>query len=189
MVISHKQVQLDEICKSYSEYFDKSKFEPTFDANGRQIKGSLQIAIYLELSYPERILFNTEFTTEFCGRLEIQFESLQKTIKKHLKEYYDLLSSSNFTGDQVNQHRTDGQEIAYNQFSPLFSRLEQSNFLGGSAPIYLDYLLFSNLEWLTNLGYFSEISHSVSVYDWRDNCRELLKKSNYHKMFQTKQDY
>jgi glutathione S-transferase len=151
----------------------------------RTIKGSWELALYLERNFPEApTLFGGMagigaakcLDLWFLNTLDPLFINLGKDyLKSHFevpKDYQQFLKHCSLF--QKDLDIADWSEL---ELRPLQKILTHQSFIGGESPAYSDYLFASNLIWLDEIGAQSELPIGPDIEKWLQGCTRFYRKS------------
>lgn len=136
---------------------------PVLQHGGKWIPDSLQIARYLDATFPERPLFpqgaasraNASFLGAWCDQeihqrlsLHIVYEVFLATHEKDKAYYRETREKrQGRTLEACAAAAADVSEILKLTLRPVEVALAETAFLGGDAPDYCDYTVFGSLQW------------------------------------------
>jgi len=87
-------------------------------------------------------------------------ESMEKLYKRTLEE--------------VQEGREDRVKILYRTLDPIRTTFRKGqNFIGGDAPGYADYVVFSQFQWARVTSPFKLLDADDPVYAWRERMLDL----------------
>lgn len=162
---------------------------PVLVDDGRLVRDSFDIALYLEQAYPDR---PTLFAGHGGQALSRMVEGYVQTIlhpalsKVMVKDIFDCLGPD----DQVYFRKSRearlgatledieaGHAAAVAAFRPLLEpvrhMLKFQPFIGGESPLFADYILFGALQWARVVSVKQLLDAEDPVQDWFARCLDL----------------
>lgn len=166
-----------------------SKTLPVIRDGSRVVADSFLIADYLEETYPERpILFGGEGGQALARFVESWTQStLHPALNViALAEIHDLLAPEDqayfkpsretrlgMTFEEVADHRQAQIEGFSAKLTPLRVMLKSQPWIGGSSPLFADYIVFGALQWVRIVSSAKLLETGDPVHDWFERCLEL----------------
>ena len=166
-----------------------SKTVPVIDDNGKLVRDSFDIALYLERTYPDRpSLFggpggeaSARFVERWC-QFNVQ-ASLLRLIIVDIHAALDTPDQLYFRKDReqrlgksledVQAGREERLEAFREVLRPLREMLNLQPFIGGESPLFHDYIVFGALQWARVASPFQVLATDDPVAKWFDRCLAL----------------
>lgn len=188
MALQHKGLEGEEIPWRLTEKeaiaFSGQKLVPVLVDGDKTLSDSWEIARYLEAAYPERpSLFGDTvgeaealFVKFWCEQtiLPVLFRIVLPNLFEHLHEKdkaYFRQSREQRLGMTLEEFASPTPETiaALRQaLAPLGATLEHQPYLGGRAPSFADYIVFSAFQWARGVCPIQLLASEDPVYRWRD---------------------
>lgn len=162
---------------------------PAIRDGDRVIVDSWEIARYLEQTYPERpSLFGgpggealSRFVQSWCvsvlhaGIVPLIIVDIHDHLTPEDREYFRTTREKRFgrTLDEVQAGREERVEAFRKSLQPLRMTVEASPYLGGTEPLYADYLVFGALQWARTVSPFKLLDDDDPVKAWFERCLDL----------------
>jgi glutathione S-transferase len=187
LALLHKQVEFSGIDTAFTEIEKISNGEfkavPVLHDENIAINESFSIIEYLEEKYPLRpSLFNSHEGKALAKFIETWANSLHGDIAKMaISDIHDCLqekdksyfrtSREKFFGNNLALIQAENHEKAkaslLSKLSVLDTYLTKSAFIGGSTPLYADFIVFGTLQWLIATSRTFKVSNfSEHVEQW-----------------------
>lgn len=193
MALGHKGLDFEEVPTPFLEIKTREGgFSPTvplISDNGHLIRDSFDIAVYLEDKYPDRpSLFGGEGGKALSRAIEgySQFVVQSALAKIVVKDIHDLLTPSDQPYFRQSREARLGRsleeidaaspaEIAAfpARLEPMRHVLKHQPFIGGSTPLFADYILFGALQWARIVSPKQVLPADDTVTDWFERCLDL----------------
>ena len=193
MALQHTGLTFETVPLMFLEkepYADSgSKTLPTLRDGDTWVSDSLQIALYLERTYPEKPLFGSEIAVAQAPMVQqmIVSTSLAPLFPMIAADVWDLLSPENqdyfrktrephVGADSLEAAREgrDAKRAGYQKGLGAFrSTLEQTDFLSGKAPAWADYVLFGTFAWARVVSSFDPLEGDTAMTTWRERMLDL----------------
>lgn len=190
MALAHKGIVPETVPVRFTEK-DKIAFSgqprvPVVVDNGKTIVDSWDIAGHLEDTYPDRpTLFpggraSARFFQEWANaNLGPNISPLIiLDIWKHLDpedQVYFRESRETRLGrplEEVSAGREERRQSLYDALAPVRGALEESPFLAGDQPAYVDYIVFGGFQWARCVSDFPLLDPGDPVHAWRRRMLE-----------------
>jgi len=162
---------------------------PVLVDDGRLVRDSFDIALYLEQAYPDR-------PTLFAGQGGVALSRLvegyvQMTLHPALsriivKDIHDCLAPEDQAYFRPSRETRLGRTLedieaghaaAISAMQPLLEpvrhTLKFQPFLGGDGPLFADYILFGALQWARVVSPKQIVAADDPVQDWFERCLDL----------------
>jgi glutathione S-transferase len=162
---------------------------PVLDDNGRLVRDSWDIAVYLEETYPDApTLFGGEGGRAVAKFVEgwalgtlhpMIFPMIARDIHDAIEpadKAYFRESREKRLGRTLENAEAD-REQRVEQFrqtlAPLRLTLKQQPWIGGVTPLFADYLVFGPLQWARIASAFPLLVAGDPVTEWFERCLDL----------------
>ncbi|MDG4891835.1 MULTISPECIES: glutathione S-transferase family protein [unclassified Mesorhizobium] len=193
MALAHKGLDATKVPTRFLEVpkveGGVSKTVPVIRDGERVVADSFAIALYLDEAYPERpMLFGGEggkATARFIERWS------QLTIHPYLMTV--LLTDLHRMQDEANRAyfresreqrlgkrleevvagRDEGLAGFRASLEPLRSMLSYQPFIGGTSPLFADYIVFGALQWARVVSPYQLLETGDGVAEWFERCLDL----------------
>ncbi|TIN51356.1 MAG: glutathione S-transferase family protein, partial [Mesorhizobium sp.] len=193
MALAHKGLDATKVPTRFLEVpkveGGVSKTVPVIRDGERVVADSFAIALYLDEAYPERpTLFGGEggnATARFIERWS------QLTIHPYLMTV--LLTDLHSMQDEANRAyfresreqrlgkrleevvagRDEGLAGFRASLEPLRSMLSYQPFIGGTSPLFADYIVFGALQWARVASPYQLLETGDGVAEWFERCLDL----------------
>ncbi|PBB34780.1 glutathione S-transferase family protein [Mesorhizobium sp. M1A.F.Ca.IN.020.06.1.1] len=193
MALAHKRLDATKVPTRFLEVpkveGGVSKTVPVIRDGERVVADSFAIALYLDEAYPERpTLFGGEggkATARFIERWS------QLTIHPYLMTV--LLTDLHSMQDEANRAyfresreqrlgkrleevvagRDEGLAGFRASLEPLRSMLSYQPFIGGTSPLFADYIVFGALQWARVASPYQLLETGDGVAEWFERCLDL----------------
>lgn len=162
---------------------------PVLDDDGRLVRDSFDIALYLEETYPDRpTLFAGEGGKAISRMVEGYVQTILQAamVKIIVKDIHDCLAPSDQAYFRTSREQRLGRtleeveaghaaELAAFQprLEPIRHMLKFQRFIGGDAPLFADYILFGALQWARVASPKRLLTPDDPVSDWFECCLDL----------------
>jgi glutathione S-transferase len=193
MALSHKGLDFQEVPTPFTAIKSvEGGFSPTvpvINDNGRLVRDSFDIALYLEDRYPDApSLFGGEGGMALTRMVEgySQFIVQPALLRIVVKDIHDLLAPADQayfrSSREARLGRTledieaaAGDELAAfpAKLEPMRHALKFQPFLGGDGPLFADYILFGALQWARIVSAKPVLRVDDPLRDWFERCLDL----------------
>jgi glutathione S-transferase len=162
---------------------------PMLNDNGRLVRDSFDIALYLEDFYADRpSLFAGEGGKALSRGIEgySQFVVQPALVRIVVKDIHDLLAPADQAYFRQSRETRLGKtleeaEAASSEelaafpakLEPMRHVLKFQPFLGGESPLFADYILFGALQWARVVSPKPVLKPGDPVCDWFERCLDL----------------
>ncbi|MGH7116072.1 MAG: glutathione S-transferase family protein [Stellaceae bacterium] len=194
MALAHKGLEVETIPWRFTE---KDKLPrpnggrvPVIVDDGRVVHDSSAIAAYLETHYPERpSLFGGEAARALTVFVQNWTETVVQPalaglvvldICRHVapedRSYFRQSREDRFgrTLEEVVRDREARLPAFRDSLAPLRRTVERQQYLGGTAPIYADYVVFGAFQWARAISDFELLAAGDPVAAWRDRMLDAF---------------
>lgn len=165
------------------------KTVPVIEDNGRIVRDSFDIAVYLEETYPDRpSLFggpggiSAARFIENWSRVVVQMALTGLIVADvhsallDVDDRYFRESREKRLGRSLEEAQS-GRDSQLEGFraglAPARMTLEQQPFLGGHEPLFTDFILFGALQWARASSTFRILAEDDPVHIWFERCLDL----------------
>jgi glutathione S-transferase len=162
---------------------------PVLDDNGRLVRDSWDIAVYLEEAYPDApTLFGGPGGKAAAKFIEgWALGAVQPAIFPMIvRDIHDILDPADKPYFRESREKRlggtleaaqEGRERRVEQFRqvmlPLRLMLKRQPWIGGEGPLFADYLVFGPLQWARVASAFSLLGADDPVTEWFERCLDL----------------
>jgi len=194
MALKHKGLEFEEIplllTDKDSIAFAKSNIVPVMVDGDVDKTDSWDIAAYLEEAYADApTLFGgqigagvTRVINSWCDRAvnvalgpliaRDVLDAAHPDDREYFRESMEKLYKR--TLEEVQEGREDRVKILYRTLDPIRTTFRKGqNFIGGDAPGYADYVVFSQFQWARVTSPFKLLDADDPVYAWRERMLDL----------------
>ena len=187
---TEKPVGFTEIAKLENGF---SKIVPILKDGDKLIADSFAIALYLEQTYPDApSLFRGEGGAGMARFVEAYTQStLHPAITRiAVKNIHDMLSPVDqayfresrevrlgATLEEVATGREAEIAAFADKLKPLRVMLKSQPFIGGSEPLFADYIVFGALQWAFKTGNPDILDANDPVMNWFERCQGFTETS------------
>ena len=166
-----------------------SKTVPVIRDGDKVVANSFDIALYLDKAYPDRpTLFGGPGGQAMARFIE---RWSQGTIHPYLgsaalMDIHDRLAPADQAYfrdsrekryakalEEVPAGREAGLEAFRASLEPLRSMLGYQPFIGGSSPLFADYIVFGAFQWVRVTSPFQTLAKGDPIADWFERCLDL----------------
>ena len=193
MALAHKQLDFERVPVPFTGVGEvegrMSKTVPVMRDGDRVIADSFDIAVYLDETYPERpSLFGGPGGQAMARFIE---RWSQGTIHPYLgsaalmdihdglapadQAYFRESREKRFGRrlEDVPATREAGLDAFRASLAPLRSMLDYQPFIGGTSPLFADYIVFGAFQWARVISPFVLLANDDPVRDWFERCLDL----------------
>lgn len=165
------------------------KTVPVIEDNGRIVRDSFDIAVYLEEAYPDRpSLFGgpggqgaAHFVQNWC-RVSVQpglsqlivadvHTALQKVDDRYFRESREKRLGRRL--EEVQAGREERLDVVRASLEPARATFLEQPYLGGQDPLFTDFILFGTLQWARTTSSFRILADDDPVHAWFERCLDL----------------
>jgi glutathione S-transferase len=162
---------------------------PVIDDDGKLVRDSFDIALYLEETYPERpSLFRGKggesharfveswtLTTLNPLLLGLIIKDIHDQLDDEDQNYFRKTREKRLgrTLEEVQAGRDSRIQIVRDALAPLRHLLSRQAFVGGDTPLFADYIIFGTLQWARIVSPVPLLSDDDPVADWFGRCLDL----------------
>jgi glutathione S-transferase len=162
---------------------------PVLDDDGRLVRDSFDIALYLEEAYPDRrSLFGgpggaamARFIEGWAGGALTPLISRMILLDIHNvlapadQSYFRDSREKRFgkSLEDLQAGREDSRTAFRAALQPLRHVLERQPFIGGQGPLFCDYIVFGAFQWARVISAFPLLATDDPVAAWLDRCLDL----------------
>jgi glutathione S-transferase len=194
MALAHKNLPYEAVPVHFSDIASildgKQKTVPVISDSGRIIGDSWSIANYLEDSYPrlpslfgggagrDLTLFVQSWTADSLHRgiIDLVLFDIYSQLDESDKPYFRAARERRFS--RPLEDIQAGRETRVGAFraslQPLRTALAAQPWLGGSSPLYADYLVFAAFQWPRMVSRFALLADDDSITGWLARCLDLF---------------
>lgn len=193
MALAHMGLQFETVATPFTGISGIgdgfAKTVPVIEDEGRRVKDSFEIAIYLETAYPDRpALFGSDSMVAASRFMEgWTFLALHPLILRMiLKDIHDVLGDSDQVYFRQSREARFGRRLeeihsGVEQSAAAFQRaldpvrrtLTMHEWLGGPTPRFSDYIVFGSLMWLRTIHGSLPLVAEDGVLGWFERCLDL----------------
>jgi len=195
MALNHKNL-INKVKRIPVKFSDKSIIShqgfnkvPVLEDNGTWIGESLEIAKYLEFSYPDDpTLFGNKENIHLTSLINLMldpkilgilariivadvYEVIQPDDKIYFKETREKLLNN--TIEEIEKNSKKFIPIFQKELNPFRKILGTNNYFTGSKPMYCDYILFGFFMWARNTSKKQLLEKNDALWHWRDRMLNL----------------
>ena len=194
MALLHKGLQFETVPWRFADKeaiaFSGQGLVPVLIDNDQVVHDSWAIADHLERTYPEApSLFGgdkgqslTRFINEFTNSVVIPgiarliVSDIFKVIHERDRAYFRGSREKHFGKplEEVTSNR-DVEVVSFRKsLDPARRVLTRQPFLGGSTPLYADYILFGAFQWARCASPFELLTEDDPIVPWRDRLLDAF---------------
>ncbi len=194
MALLHKGLQFETVPWRFTDKeaiaFSGQGLVPVLVDNNQVVHDSWAIADHLEKTYPDApSLFGgdkgqslTRFINEFTnsvvhpGIARLIVSDIFKVIHERDRAYFRGSREKHFGKplEEVTSNR-DVEVVSFRKsLDPARRVLARQPFLGGSTPLYADYILFGAFQWARCASPFELLSEDDPIVPWRDRLLDAF---------------
>jgi glutathione S-transferase len=193
MALAHKQLDFDRVPVPFTGVPEVegsiSRTVPVIRDGDRVIADSFDIAVYLDETYPDRpSLFGGaggQAMARFIERwsqgtihgylgaaaLVDIHDSLAPVDQAYFRESREKRFGRRL--EDVPAAREAGLEAFRASLAPLRSMLDYQPYIGGTSPLFADYIVFGAFQWVRVVSPFALLASDDPVLDWFERCLDL----------------
>ena len=192
--LAHKGLEFERTPLMFLEkepYADSDSIAlPVLKDSDTWVSDSLQIAQYLEATYPENPLFGSEVAvgqapllnnffnqTIVAGLFPMLAADVCDQLSSENAAYFRKTREPNFGGatlEEVREKRGDMVEGFRASLNPMRATLDKQNFLCGDAPAWADYVAMGPFMWARIISDFDPIANDDPINAWRERMLDLF---------------
>lgn len=166
-----------------------SKIVPVIRDGSQVISDSFMIAAYLEETYPDKpSLFGGDggqamarFVESWTNTVlhavmrDIALMSIHDALAPEDQAYFRTSREARMgvTLEQVAQGREAALKALPGTLTPLRVMLNSQPWIGGSSPLFADYIVFGALQWVRVTSPVKMLEPDDAVADWFERCLDL----------------
>lgn len=185
-----KPVGFTEIAKLENGF---SKTVPILKDGDKLIADSFAIALYLEQTYPDApSLFKGEGGAGMARFVEAYSQStlhpaITRIALKHIHDMLSPVDQAYFRESREARLGATLEEVATgreaeiaafaDKLKPLRVMLKSQPFIGGSEPLFADYIVFGALQWAFLTGSPGLLDPNDPVMNWFERCQGFTETS------------
>ncbi|MEP3276101.1 MAG: glutathione S-transferase family protein [Stappiaceae bacterium] len=193
MAIAHKGFEIEGIATPFTQIREVaggvSATVPVIEDNGKVVSDSWDIALYLEETYPDRpSLFGGPSGMALTRFVEswVDMSVTPRIGSLVIKDIHDILAPADQeyfrksreakigrTLEEVQMGREDRIDLLHQALAPLSKMVKFQPYLGGTAPLYADYILFGALKWPHVSSAFELLKEGDPIHQWFERCQAL----------------
>ena len=193
MALMHKSLEFETIPTPFTAIAsigEDISSVPVLVTDGKLIRDSFDIALFLDETYPDRpplfghpgVVSATRFIEGWAATVihPIIFRMIAKDI-------HDVLDEDNQRFFRESREPGIGMSLGEFQqgvdaladqlsaaFAPLRRALKHQDFIGGSGPLFSDYIALGPLMWLSTIHGSVPLAPDDTVYLWYQRCLNLF---------------
>ena len=193
MALAHKGLEFDTVPTPFTSVpkveGGASKIVPVIRDGDKVVADSFEIALYLEDAYPGRpTLFGGDggkamarFIERWSQLTLHSFKGAAAVLDIHQrldapdKAYFRQSRETRFgrTLEDVTAGRDAGLAAYRASLEPLRSMLAWQPFIGGSSPLFADYIVFGAFQWARVISTYPFLEDGDVVGEWFERCLDL----------------
>ncbi len=193
MALAHKGLEFERVPVAFTGVpfveGGLSKTVPVMRDGDRVIADSFDIALYLEETYPDRpTLFGGpggQAAARFIERWSIgtihgylgaaALMDIHDSLAPADQAYFRESREKRFgkTLEQVPAAREAGLDAFRASLTPLRSMLGYQPFVGGSSPLFADYIVFGAFQWVRVTSPLQTLVKDDPIAEWFERCLDL----------------
>lgn len=194
MALAHKGLDVEMIPLTFTEIPEldgvKAKTVPILEHDGIYIPESWDIARYLEEKFADRpSLFGGEEGKAYANFFNYAsfynlliplfpalafdiFEGLDKKDQDYFRHSREARLGK--TLEEAHENKDQALKTFRRQLYPYNSTLRTQDFLFGSRPAYVDYILYGLFQWAKGVSPLTLLNADEPLYQWRTRMDELF---------------
>ncbi|PCI32895.1 MAG: glutathione S-transferase [Alphaproteobacteria bacterium] len=193
MALAHKGLDVEMVPLIFTEIAKleacQAKTVPILEHDGAYITDSWDIACYLEDKFPGhpslfggdagKAYANFFNFTSFYNLIIPLFQTLVFDIFEGLddkdRDYFRSSREARLgkSLEEAHQNQDQNLRLFQKQLWPYNTTLKTQDFLGGTHPTYVDYILYGLFQWAKGVSALSLLQETDPLYDWRTRMDEL----------------
>jgi len=194
MAIAHKGLRCDTRPTRFADIASigdgQQKTVPVIDDGGKLLSDSWAIANHLETKYPDRptlfggtagralTIFVQGWTTNVLhgAVVDLVVLDIHDQLDDADKAYFRASRERRFgrTLEEVQAGREGRVDAFRKSLQPLRTALGTQQWLGGDAPLYVDYLVFGAFQWARIVSRFRLLADDDPITNWFARCLDLF---------------
>lgn len=195
MALAHKRLEaVTELCwhSDHKLAFTGQPLVPVLVDGARVVSDSWKIACYLDEAYPDRpplmegeqglsfAKFLNRWTDDVIGRPLVRslYLDIWKTLHPDADsgEFRRRREERNGATLETLRANRDKDFVEFNRaIAPLDQLLREQPYVAGTAPAYVDYIVFGTLQMPRRLGEIEAVADEhAGIRRWRERMRELF---------------
>lgn len=193
MALLHKGLEFETIAWRFTDKEtvapSGSTRVPVIDDGDKWIADSWKIALYLDETYPQRPLMNSDTVRSLCKFVNSWCDmSLNKAIRPlALLQVHSILHDTDANYFRESREAMLGMSLedscadqtaaraAFIEIlAPAEQELVEKIYLGGDSPSYADYALFGSLKWVHSVSGDTPLVSDSSMQMWFDRMLDLF---------------
>ncbi len=193
MALAHKGLDYETVPTAFTEIAaigdGRSKSVPVLNDNGVIVGDSFDIAVYLDDAYPDLPpLFGHDGVVAAARLVESWVNGTIHPIlaRMMIKDIHDVIAPADQVYFRKSREKRLGKTLEEAQtgldanaqalaaaLAPARKTLGHHDWLGGSGPLYTDYIVFGSLAWLVTVAGRLPLPDDDAVTDWFERCLDL----------------
>ena len=193
MALAHKGLDVELAPLIFTEISQlencQGKTVPILEHNGDYITDSWDIACYLEDTFPDRpSLFggdvgkayanffnNTSFYSLIIPLFQTLVFDIFDTLDDKDRDYFRRTREARLgkSLEEIHQNQDQNLRLFQKQLWPYNTTLKTQDFLAGSHPAFVDYILYGLFQWAKGVSTLSLLQEKDPLYDWRNRMDDL----------------
>ncbi|MDI7861072.1 glutathione S-transferase family protein [Rhizobiaceae bacterium n13] len=193
MALEHKGLAFEEMPRAFTAIPEieggATATVPLLNDNGRLVKDSFDIALYLDETYPDRpTLFGGEGGKAMARFVEsysltVLHSAITRIAVKNIHDIIDHDDQVYFRKSREARLGMPLEEVAAARdeeisafpakLQPLRQMLKVQPFIGGDGPLFADYIVFGALQWLRITSGSTHLEADDPVSLWFERCLDL----------------
>lgn len=163
------------------------KLVPVIDDGGKIVANSIDIALYLDETYPDAPtllpgpLAQTKFIENWSqavvhpGLVRMVVNDIHDHLTPEDQPFFRETREKRFGMplDQVQADRDERIDAFRASLAPLRVTLEENDFLGGDTPVFADYIVAGAFQWARVISPFKLLAADDPVHAWFARCLDL----------------
>lgn len=193
MALAHKGLDYETVGVPFTRIKEIGDgFSPTvpvIEDNGRMVRDSFDIALYLEETYPERPpLFGGPGGAAMARFVEGWVASAMTPLISRMilldihnmlapvdQAYFRETREKRFgkSLEELHANREESRVAFRAGLQPLRYVLDRQPFIGGEGPLFCDYIVFGAFQWPRVISPFPILAADDPVAAWLERCLDL----------------
>jgi glutathione S-transferase len=193
MALAHKGLDYETAPTAFTEIVaiedGRGKTVPVLNDNGVIVREALDIAVYLDDTYPDlpalfghdgvvaaaRLILNWANTTIHPILLRMMVRDIHDVLAPADQTYFRESREKRF-GKTLEEAQTGpdaNAEALASALMPVRQALGHHDWLGGAGPLYTDYIVFGSLFWLVIITGRLPLPEDDAIAAWFERCLDL----------------